>query len=258
MPAGRAEPPRRRGTDPQLRQWPAIRSQHLDPTRFDDIGRISGFSKEIDLGTGGNLFAWQAFIHCLCPKTGRDDDNDITRSVMLAMPDVPFSQRFLPPSIPSSAILRSDGVTADTQRLRRFNSAPAGMRQSPAKSGCARRSASARHEHRQFPPEQAVDLAFQRAFPIRSQRHRRDSRSSPGRSPTSTCCPGAITVSQWQRFSSCRTLPWKSSPRTDTSARLPTDALFRHPTRARSSAGSGGSAAECPRAARARPAGGCG
>ena len=68
------------GSDTQLRQWPAIRGQHLDPTRFDDIGRISGFTEAEHLGTGGNLFAWQAFIHCLCPKTGRDDDNDITEA----------------------------------------------------------------------------------------------------------------------------------------------------------------------------------
>ena len=36
------------------------------------------------------------------------------------------------------------------------------------------------------------------------------SRSSGGRSPTSTVWPGAITVSQWQTFSSWRTLPCQS------------------------------------------------
>jgi hypothetical protein len=56
------------------------------------------------------------------------------------------------------------------------------------------------------------------------------SRSSGGRSATSTSCPGAMTVSQWQRFSSCRTLPEKSSAqrcfRAASEKRLPSTPKF--------------------------------
>ncbi len=38
------------------------------------------------------------------------------------------------------------------------------------------------------------------------------SRTSGGKSATSMRCPGAITVSQWQMFSSWRTLPGNENP----------------------------------------------
>ena len=64
---------------------------------------------------------------------------------------------------------------------------------------------AARERLRELPVERAlpIDVAGARALACR----RAGSRSSAGRSATSIRWPGAITVIQWQMFSSCRTLP---------------------------------------------------
>jgi hypothetical protein len=53
----------------------------------------------------------------------------------------------------------------------------------------------------------AVGLGHQGVAPVGRLLPRRLVLQLGGRSATSTVCPGAITVSQWQRFSSWRTLP---------------------------------------------------
>ena len=68
--------------------------------------------------------------------------------------------------------------------------------------------------------ERLRELAVERAAASRPRRRRRPrrpapSRTSGGRSATSIRCPGAITVSQWQMFSSWRTLPGNANAASD-------------------------------------------
>ena len=79
----------------------------------------------------------------------------------------------------------------------------------------------------------------------------RGASSSGGRSLLSIVCAGAITVSQWQRFSSWRTLPGKSKPIRHCERRRRTCAWARRRARGALAAGSGAPAAGCLRCARA-------
>ena len=71
--------------------------------------------------------------------------------------------------------------------------------------------------------ERLRELAIERLLPVAvavAAGARRRSRTSGGRSATSMRWPGAITVSQWQMFSSWRTLPGNGNADSTLSARF--------------------------------------